>query len=292
MDKLNKELIQVKNRLTKIELQIDSLNTEYQFLQDKLHLYFDSPTTDTTDTEKYIISDFWSTAYNKYLDGGYITNDEYISEVRFAYEIQLLNKIIDKKCNAKEKAVDICCGNGRYTEEFDKKFDKTTGIDLSESIILENNKKIKHIDFINADFMAMDSSQLGTFDFVFVSDIFTYTNQENIENTFKNLLKLLNKKGILVLRESTMIIGYEDYKSRNYVAYYRNAKFYEKGIFKHYFKKSYRNYAYNLYHLNKYFNVHKNAKENIRKDPQLLNQVVKDSVDLNLRTCHFYVYKK
>ncbi|MFK5985243.1 MAG: class I SAM-dependent methyltransferase [Pseudomonadota bacterium] len=293
MDKLNKELIAAKDRLTEIEEKITALNIESTYLQDKLHLYFDSPKYNTTDTEKHIISSFWSSAYKKYKDGGYITNDDYISEVRFAYEMQLINKIINEKCKKKLRAIDICCGNGRYTTEFAKKFDEIIGVDLSELRIKANNKenKNKRIDFINADFMSMSSSNIGTYDLVYVSDIFTYTDIENVEKIFKRLLNLVSKNGILLIRESTMLIGYEDYKSKNYVAYYRNSRFYRKGLFKSYFNKSFRNYAYNLYHLEKYFNVNKAAKERVRDKPELLKNIVKKSVNKNLRTCHFYVYK-
>jgi hypothetical protein len=96
MDELNQELIGARKRLTQIEQEKEALDKEYAFLQDKIHYYFDS-TQDTSDTEKFIITDFWSNAYKKYKDGGYITNDEYISKVRFAYETQLLGQRLSTK---------------------------------------------------------------------------------------------------------------------------------------------------------------------------------------------------
>ena len=293
MNKLNKDLIETKKKLTKVEKKIEKLNTEAQYLQDKLHFYFDSSQYDTTDAESFIISDFWSKAYDVYRDGGYITNDEFISEVRFKYETQLLDNIIDKSQIKKERVIDICCGNGRYTQHFSKTFLNTVGIDLSEPRISKNIEENKNssVHFYNADFMNLNESEFGTFDLVFASDIFTYTHTKNINTVFKKLLNLVNKNGILLLRESTRLIGYEDYKSRNYVAYYRNKKFYKKGIFKKNFEQSYRNFGYNLYHMNKYFNVHPNAKEQLKENPGLIKNMVMEAVDKHQRSCHFYVYK-
>lgn len=294
MDKLNKELIQAKDSLTIIEDKIVALHTQAQFLQDKLHLYLESPTHDTADIESHIISSFWSSAYEKYVDGGYITNDPYIPEVRFNYETELIDKIIANECKNKVKAIDICCGNGRYTKEFAHKFKTAIGIDFSKSQIKCNQESNKdtNINYISADFMTMDSSALGTFDLVFVGDIFMYTHVKNIQRVFKNILKLVSKNGVLLIRESANNLGHENYKSKNYVAYYRNKKFYKKGIFKKHFQKSYRNYGYNLYHLDKYFSVFSGAREKIKNSPSLLKKAVKKSVDKHCRRSYFYVYKK
>ncbi|WP_419767657.1 class I SAM-dependent methyltransferase [Arcobacter sp.] len=293
MDKLNEELIDARKRLYAIEEEKKKLEEEYSFLQDKIHYYFDS-SIDTSDTEKFIINDFWSNAYKKYKDGGYITNDEYISKVRFDYETQLLNKIIEEECKNKKIALDIGCGNGRYTREFSNKFELIVGLDLSTKQIDENKKENNNhkIEYINDDFMTMDNSTLQKFDFIFVGDIFMYTNEKSVDKVFNNLLKLLNNNGILIVRESTRIIGFEDYKSKNYVAYYRNREFYKEGIFSQYFKKCYRNYAYNLYHLTKYFNLFENQKEIIETNPFMLEEVVENSVDRFLKSSHFYLYRK
>ena len=295
MNKLNKKLIKFKKRMNKIESLQKSLTNEHKLLQDTIHLYFDSKDFNTREAEKFIISDFWSKAYDKYSDGGYITNDSYISKVRFKYEINQLNNIIKESSVKKGRALDIGCGNGRYTKKFSKIFKNVVGLDLSKEIVLKNtasNKK-SNIAYINNSFMnseAMD--KLGKFDFVFASDPFTYTNDKEIKNIFENLLKLLSPNGILLIRESTHIIGDSENKSTNYVAYYRNYKFYEKGIFEKTFQQTYRDYGYNLYHLNKYFNVNKKEKERVKQNPILLNLIVDKYVDKSLKTCHFFLHKQ
>ena len=291
MNKLNKKLIIIKKKLDKLD---NSSSKKYKYLQDKLHLYFDSK-YDTSDAEKYIISIFWARAYDNYIDGGYITNDTYISKVRFDYERKKLNKVLKKYLTNNKRALDIGCGNGRYTKEFAKNFDEVIGIDLSQKRVDENNQqnknKNKNITYLNENFITMPKDTLGKFDFVFVGDIFMYTNDSDVEKVFINLLKLLEKDAILVVRESSMDIGFEDYSSKNYVAYYRNKEFYQNGIFKDNFVKLYKNYGYSLYHLDKYFSVNPDARIKIEKNPMKLKKVVKQFVPKELRTSYFYLYK-
>lgn len=293
MDKLNEELIFSHKRLKEIEEEKKSLEEEYSLLQDKIHYYFDSK-VDTKETEKYIISQFWSQAYDKYKDGGYITNDEYTVKVRFDYECKLITRILEENQPKFSRALDIGCGNGRYTKELSKSFDEVVGIDLSETRISLNNIENKNnsITYMNKNFMDVEAKDLGKFDFVFVGDIFMYSHEEDVNLVFNNLMNLLEDNGVLLIRESTRIIGNEDYKSKNYVAYYRNFDFYTQGVFKDTFKKRYRNYAYNLYHLEKYFNLHKDEKENIFSNSLLLEDIVESSVNIYLKSSHFYIYKK
>lgn len=290
MDKINKEIIEAKLRLHEIEKQKKNLDEEYQYLQDKIHLYFDSPNIDTTEAEKFIISYFWQNAYREYKDGGYITNDEFISDVRFRYECELIKKIINRHCIKRRKALDLGCGNGRYTRFLAKFFDEVVGADLSEHRIEQNIKenKLKNVSFTCKDAMDLKSEK---FDFVFASDIFMYIADKDIEDVFQGLLKLVKKDQILLTRDSIKNIGNEAYRSKNYIAYYRNFKFYTMGIFEKYFEKYYKNSGYNLYHLNKFFNVHKEKKAKVYKDPSILDSIVLNSVDSYLKTSHFYVYK-
>jgi 2-polyprenyl-3-methyl-5-hydroxy-6-metoxy-1,4-benzoquinol methylase len=293
MDKLNQELIEAKKRLVAIEEEKKALDEEYKFLQDKIHLYFDSDEYDTDETQKYIIGDFWSKAYKNYKDGGYITNDEYMSKVRFEYEVKELETIINENIKNKSRALDIGCGNGRYTKEFAKLFDNTVGIDLSQERIIQNNQENQNpnINYIYENFMTMQKDALGKFDFVFVGDIFMYTPANDVENVYNNLLKLLNKDGFLVIRESTLIHGNNDWKSKGYVAYYRNVDFYKSGIFEKTFVNLYRNYGYSLYYLDKYFNIFKDAKKDVENNPFLLKEIVPKFVDKSLKSSHFYLHK-
>lgn len=291
MDKLNKELIEAKKRLDEIETIKVALDTEYKALQDKIHLYFDSPIVDTTEAEKFIINSFWQKAYEKYADGGYITNDTSMRELRFPYECKIIEKIINEYCKSRDNALELGCGNGDTTKFLAKFFKNSKGVDMSKKRVEQNiaQNSLKNVSFECKNAFEMTQK----FDFVFASDMLMYSPKCDVEPMFKNLLNLVNEGGYLLIRESTKIIAEEDYKSKNYVAYYRNFSFYESGIFERNFVKTYRNYGYNLYHLNKYFSVFGDEKrEQIKQNPLLLEDIVKEFVDPTLKTCHFFIYKK
>lgn len=292
MDKINKEIIEAKLRLHEIEEEKKNLDEEYQLLQDKIHLYFDSPNMDTAEAEEFIISYFWQNAYKNLKDGGYVTNNEFVRTLRFPYECKLLEKIINENCSNRQTAIDVGCGSGDLSRFFASFFDDVLGVDMSNDVINKNNieNKIKNLRYENSNAFGLDESK--KFDFVFASDMFMYTPKKNISKMFLKLLNLLNKNGILLVRESTKDIGYEDHKSKNYVAYYRNCDFYEKGIFENNFIAKYKNYGYSMYFLHKYFSVNPEMKETIRINPMLLETIVPNHVSEFEKTGYFYVFSK
>lgn len=293
LDKLNFELIEAKKRLNEIEKIKLELDEEFKYLQDKIHMYFDSEVHNTDEAEKFIIGDFWSKAYRLYKDGGYITNDEYISKVRFDYETKQLEKIINENIKNRKTALDIGCGEGRYTKEFAKIFDSVTGLDLSQDRVDRNNSENSNpkIKYINENFLKVEKGSLGKFDFVFASDVFTYTPDKEIEPIFEKLLELVADDGFLIMRESTQNHGSSAWRSKGYVAYYRNTKFYEESIFKQTFKSSYQIYGYSLYYTNKYFNVNREKKDEVAKNPFLLDEIVPKFIDPKLKSAHFFLHK-
>lgn len=293
MNKLNKELIANKKQLIILEKLNQTTSSEYKLLQDKIHLYFDSNKYDTSDVESFIINSFWSKAYDFYEDGGYITNDIYLAKTRFKYEILKLKSILQKNITNTKRALDIGCGNGRYTKKFSNIFDEVIGIDLSQIQIDKNIKKNTkdNINYTNENFITMKKNTLGKFDFVFVGDIFMYTRDKDVEKVFKNLLKLLSKGGTLIIRESTLLYGSNYWKSKDYVAYYRNVDFYKSGIFTNTFEKVFRNYGYSLYHLSKFFNVFQEERKKVLKNPLLLENIIKNYVNKYEKSSHFYLYK-
>ncbi|ASM39128.1 MAG: class I SAM-dependent methyltransferase [Campylobacter sputorum] len=291
MDKINQEIIAAKKRIDEIDELKKSLDSEYNALQDKIHLYFDSPTTDTTEAERFIINTFWQNAYKNYADGGYITNDTRMRELRFPYECELIKNIINEHCKSKKTALELGCGNGDTSKFLAQIFDEVTGVDFSNQRI---EKNITENSLPNLKFKCQNAFEMDDkFDFVFASDMFMYSPDIDVKPMFKKLLNLLNMGGVLLSRDSTKIIGHEDYKSKNYVAYYRNYSFYEKGIFEPYFVKSYRDYGYNMYHLNKFFSIFGDEKrDEIKTNPMFLEDIVKNFIDPSLKTCHFFVYRK
>ena len=285
MDKLNKELIKAKKKLIKLDELKKTSTKKYKSLQDKIHLYFDSK-YDTSDAEEYIINYFWQNAT--------YSSDFYKSVLKQNYTKLRLSKIAKKYSASKNRALDVGCGNGLYTKHLATIFSKCIGLDLSDKRIKKNikNNDSKNIEYISENFITCDINKLGKFDLIFASDLGMYSDEKYHKATFKALLNLLNDDGILVTRESTSLKGDRSYKSSNYVAYYRNKRYYQKGIYKDNFLKSHRDCSYNIKHLDKYFSVFKNAKLEVEKNPLLLDKIVKKYVDRDFGSSHYYIYKR
>mgnify|MGYP000173921145 CR=1 FL=1 len=293
MDKNNQDIIDALARLSEIELQQQKLEQEYNYLQDKIHLAFDSNKYQTVEAEKHIISNFWAQAYGKYLDGGYITNDPFIVDARFKYEKVTIDSFIRQYANGYKTCLDVGCGNGRYTKFLAETFSRCIGIDLSEQRIADNKAEntLGNVEYQCCDISNSSKLVENGYDFIFIGDIFMYTHESNVEELFKLLVSLLSENGILLIRESTLLQGNENYRSKNYVAYYRNFKFYCSSIFERHLIHHQRNYSYNLYHLKKYFNVHQQHSA-VLDNPELLKTIVCDYLPNEVRSGHFFLYKK
>ncbi|AJP43185.1 hypothetical protein EP12_05180 [Alteromonas australica] len=293
MNKVNQDIIKDLTRLFEIEQQQKKLKQEYKLLEDKIHLTFDSAKYDTVQAEKHIINKFWSRAYDDYLDGGYITNDQFIVDARFEYEKIIIQNLVNQNVSEYKTCLDIGCGNGRYTKFLSTTFSRCVGIDLSEQRIASNNSenKLKNVEYQCCDISNSSDLVTNGYDFIFVGDIFMYTHESVIDELFHKLLRLLSKNGFLLVRESTLLQGNDNYKSKNYVAYYRNYEFYCSNIFEKHFIKCKRNYAYNLYHLSKYFNVYQQHSKVLR-NPLILENIVREYLANEVRAGHFFLYRK
>ncbi|MEA1955426.1 MAG: methyltransferase domain-containing protein [Campylobacterota bacterium] len=286
MNKLNKELVKAKKRLVEIDKEKKSLEGEYKYLQNKIHLYFDSFLYDTSDAEEYIINHFWQNAT--------YSSDFYNSVLKQNYTKLQLSKITDKYCTKKKRALDVGCGNGMYTEHLATIFSECVGLDMSVPRIKRNtkNNKLENVTYLAENFIFCDTEKLGKYDLIFAADLGMYSHKKYHKSTFKALLRLLNDDGVLVTRESTTMKGSRDYKSSNYVAYYRNRKYYKKGIYKKHCIKSFRDCSYNIKTLDKYFCVFPKDKEKVDKNPALLDKIVKNYVSKNIGSNHYYIYKR
>lgn len=284
MDDLNKELIAAKKRIVEIKELQEKLEKENIYLKNKIHLYFDSSKFDTSDTEEYVINYFWQNAT--------YSSESYTSILRQNYTKMRLTQIINKFVVNKFRTLDVGCGNGLYSEHLATIFKECIGLDLSEARIEKNikNNKFKNLKYLSENFITCDTQKLGKFNFIFASDLGMYSHEKYLEKTFKALLNLLTEDGILLTRESTSIKGNRSSKSHNYVAYYRNKKYYKKGIYKDHFIKSYRDCSYNIPQLNKYFSIYPNHKEDVENNPSLLNKIVEKFIDKDLGSSHYYVY--
>lgn len=112
-------------------------------------------------------------------------------------EEQVLEKYFNKNKNL--KILDLGCGNGRLAQRFNKSIDYYLGIDFSQSMI-EDAKKLclKNCEFIceKAESFIIDQK----FDIIFVVGLMTYLNDDLIEVMFSNIKFMLNKNGIVIVR--------------------------------------------------------------------------------------------
>lgn len=284
MDKLNQELIDAKKRIVEIKSLQEELEKECATLKNKIHLYFDSSKFDTSDTEEYIINYFWQNAT--------YSSEFYTSVLKQNYTKMRLTQIVNTFVKNPFRALDVGCGNGLYSEHLATIFKECVGLDLSQARIEKNiqNNQFQNLNYLSENFITCDTAKLGKFYFIFASDLGMYSHEKYLESTFKALLNLLTEDGILLTRESTSMKGNRSSKSYNYVAYYRNKSYYKKGIYKDYFIQSYRDCSYNIPQLNKYFSIYPNQKEDLENNPFLLNKIVKEFIDDDIGSSHYYVY--
>ena len=104
--------------------------------------------------------------------------------------------------NAEEISIlDIGCGYGRISLPVLQKFPqaKITGIDISQNYVDLFRKNTGQDAFVS--FVEDIDSDLGLFDYIVCVTVLMYINNDNLENTFKNILNNLKKNGKLLLIE-------------------------------------------------------------------------------------------
>lgn len=290
----NKDIIQAKKKLLKIEKLQKELENKAEYLRDKIHLYFDDKNIDTSQAESFIMRLFWENAYSNHYDGGYISNSRENVDLRFLYEKTFLEKLLKQFKSKRLKALDLGCGNGRYANFFADSFQNVLGIDLNKSIIDKNNQinLLKNLEFRSKDILDIDFCE--KFDLIFVGGVFMYIhNDDDVKKTYDKLCSLLRDvNSMLVVRESVSLNGRFDYKSVNYIAYYRDIEFY-KSLGECQIEENY-GYCVGAGYLKKYFNVNKDAIENFRNDPLSIEAAAKRYISehtCNIRN-YFFTYRK
>lgn len=119
-----------------------------------------------------------------------------------------------------------------------------------------------------------------------------YSADHQIQEIFNTFLSFVKPKGYLLMRESVNAFGKDQYKSKSYVAYYRNVLFYESDFFKKYFIKKYRSYSYSHFYLDKYKRLNPEHVELLYKDIDFLKQITHKHVDIFKTSQWLYLYKK
>lgn len=104
-----------------------------------------------------------------------------------------------------EKVLDLGCGRGEGLVYFIKKGAIAFGIDYSKEAIRISKKNVDTLCGPNKDFLAQANAQNlpfknETFQIVFLSDVVEHLYPKELDNCLKEVYRVLNKEGLLVLR--------------------------------------------------------------------------------------------
>ena len=193
--------------------------------------------------------DYWNKFYKK------ASVQEQSKFALFAYK-----KII--KLKKKFKMIDIGCGNGRDTVFFIKK--KIDIIGLDRSNVIRKNKNIFKKKFIKKNICAKNLNFKKKFDVLYARFFIHAINAKEQENFFKNVKRILRKRGLIFLEFRTIkdpLIkkGIKISKHERYDDHYR--RFIDPHEFKNKMKKM--NFKIIYFKTSNKYAVYKNQKPHI-----------------------------
>lgn len=115
----------------------------------------------------------------------------------YAYE-KLVNTLsILSLCDNSGNALDLGCGDGRFTRELEARYSKTFGCDLSNKMLKMARSVCKHTSFLRIDLEKKFPVFDIKFDLITCKLVLMYV--DNLENVASECSKILNKNGILVI---------------------------------------------------------------------------------------------
>ncbi len=134
----------------------------------------------------------WDSLFPKYKKS--VLND---INADFAYE-RLVNSLsILSLCDNFGNALDLGCGDGRFTKELETRYQRVVGVDLSYKMLMQAKKVCKNTKFLQFDLEKEFPALNTNFNLVTCKLVLMYLR--DIENIAKESYKVLNKNGILVI---------------------------------------------------------------------------------------------
>lgn len=150
---------------------------------------------------------------NPYAVTMYQDNNPELVKQRNAKEIEKLLPLL--KLDEKSKVLDIACGIGRWSDAITTDIDKYCGIDFCEEFILKARELNKEKS--NRFFFAGKSNEItncllnnkwgGIFNRVLLVGALVYLNDNDLNDTFKQIGEIVEEKAIVIIREP---IGLEE----------------------------------------------------------------------------------
>ncbi|HSX26388.1 MAG TPA: methyltransferase domain-containing protein [Chlamydiales bacterium] len=130
---------------------------------------------------------------------------------------------------ANSTVLDLGAGIGRFTGEFAKSARKVIALDFSPHFLEANQQA--HICFSNIEYLCSDATRAKfpphSFDLIFISWLFMYLNNSQLQRLSRRITRWLKPQGILFFREScapkTTL-----YRNDGYYAHYRSMPDYSR----------------------------------------------------------------
>jgi phosphoethanolamine N-methyltransferase len=128
-----------------------------------------------------------------------------------------------------KKVLDLACGIGRFTGEFAKKAEHVTALDFCPQFIEANRQA--NSDFSNIEYTCLNAMDANypeqSFDLIFVSWLFLYLRDEEVEILKERLVRWLKPGGHLFFRESCAPVRMKN-PDPDYFAIYRPPLYYNR----------------------------------------------------------------
>ena len=134
----------------------------------------------------------WDKLFKKYEQS--VKKDE---NADFAYESLVNTLSILSLCDNLGVALDLGCGDGRFTKELEVRCQKTFAVDLSDSMLKQAKKVCLNTTFLKVDLENKFPKFNTKFDLITCKLVLMYLT--NIENLACETYKILNKNGALVV---------------------------------------------------------------------------------------------
>ena len=171
---------------------------------------------------------------NPYAVTMYQDNNPELVKQRNAKEVEKLLPLL--KLDKNSRVLDIACGIGRWSDAITTEIDKYCGIDFCEEFILkarELNKEKNNRFFFTGKSNEITASLLNNewedkFNRILLIGALVYLNDEDLENTFKQINEVITDSAIIIVREPigiderlTLKQHFSDELEDNYNAIYR-----------------------------------------------------------------------
>jgi SAM-dependent methyltransferase len=134
----------------------------------------------------------WDRLFSKYAKS--IKSDK---NADFAYE-RLVNSLsLLSLCDNTGSALDVGCGDGRFTAELEARYSPVFGIDYSSRMLQMAKKRCKNTTFISHDVETPFPTFETKFDLISCKLLLMYISE--IDNLAAECFKILNSRGLLIV---------------------------------------------------------------------------------------------